>query len=303
MPGNSQVYETNPDYWDSESIDGKEFKLPYVDKITYRIIKNEATRVTALRTGKLDLMEYLRRQGAEELKKSTPTLKSSRSLSMSGTFLSMRVDQKPFDDIRVRRAMNMAVNKEEIIKAYYNRNAELFAYPQHPEYTGYFQSLSEQRPTCWSYSSTIRRRPKRFLTEAGYPNGFTFNTQVCSSNADHMDFVPLVAAYLEQVGVKMEIQPMEYAAFLSMMTPRTLAAGYFTNNGHTAPTPTIRKSFTSGQILNTSQWSDPKLDERMEAAYQGRDEFKRQAALRAMTTRRRTSGSQPPTTSPHGGLG
>ena len=58
-----------------------------------------------------------------------------------------------------------------------------------------------------------------------------------------MELLPLVAAYLEKVGVKIEIQPMEYGAFLSAMTTKTLAPGYFMNNGHTNPTTTIRKSF------------------------------------------------------------
>ncbi|MGY4334753.1 ABC-type transport system substrate-binding protein [Bradyrhizobium sp. LB7.2] len=143
VQGNSQTYEKNPDYWDKETISGKEFKLPYVDKFEYRIIKDAATRATALRTGKLDIMEWMTWQDAEQLKKSAPALKWNRWLS-EGTFLSMRVDRKPFDDVRVRRAMNMAVNKQEIIRSFYNGNAELFAYPQHPDYAGYFQSLEEQ---------------------------------------------------------------------------------------------------------------------------------------------------------------
>ena len=61
-------------------------------------------------------------------------------------------------------------------------------------------------------------KAKKLLAEAGYPNGFSFKVQVCSCNPDHMDLLPLVAAYLEQVGVKIEIQPMEYGAFLSAMT-------------------------------------------------------------------------------------
>jgi peptide/nickel transport system substrate-binding protein len=284
VQGNSNTYEKNPDYWDKETINEKEFKLPYVDKIVYRIIKDEATRVTALRTGKLDIMELIRWQDAEQLKKSTPDLKWHKWLSTSGTFLSMRVDQKPFDDIRVRRAMNLAVNKDEIIKAYYNGHAELFAYPQHPEYTGYFQPLNEQPASVQELFKYDPVKAKKLLAEAGYPNGFTFKTQVCSCSPDHMDLIPLVSAYLEQVGVKMEIQTMEYAAFLSAMTTRTLAAGYFMANGHTNPTTTIRKSFITGQTWNPSQWSDPKLDERMEAAYQEKDETKRQAELRAMTT-------------------
>ena len=44
----------------------------------------------------------------------------------------MRVDTKPFDDIRVRRALNMAVNKQEIVSAYYNGNAEILGYPAAP---------------------------------------------------------------------------------------------------------------------------------------------------------------------------
>ena len=284
VQGNSNTYEKNPDYWDKETINEKEFKLPYIDKLVYRIIKDEATRITALRTGKLDIMELVRWQDVETLKKSTPDLKWNRWLATSGTFLAMRVDTKPFDDIRVRRAMNMAINKEEIIKAYYNGNAELFAYPQHPDYGAYFQPLNEQPASVQELFKYDPAKAKKLLTEAGYPNGFTFKTQVCSCSADHMDLIPLVSAYLEQVGIKMEIQTMEYAAFLSAMTTQTNAPGYFMNNGHTNPTTTIRKSFVPGQVWNPSQWNDPKLTARMEAVYKERDEAKRQAELRAMTT-------------------
>ena len=51
---------------------------------------------------------------------------------------------------------------------------------------------------------------KKLLREADYPNGFSFKVQVCSCNPDHIDLLPLIAAYFEQVGVKIQIQPMEY---------------------------------------------------------------------------------------------
>ncbi len=63
--GNSNVYEKNPVYWGTETINEKEFKLPYVDKLIYRLIKDEATRVTGLRTGKIDVLELVRWQDAE----------------------------------------------------------------------------------------------------------------------------------------------------------------------------------------------------------------------------------------------
>jgi len=107
--------------------------------------------------------------------------------------------------------------------------------------------------------------------------------QVCSCSPDHIDLIPLLAAYFEQVGVKIEIQTMEYGVFLSAMTSKTKAAGYLMNNGHTNPTTTIRKSFITGQVWNPSQWSDPEYDKKMDAVYLEQDESKRQAVLKEMT--------------------
>ena len=137
--------------------------------MVYRIIKDEATRTTALRTGKLDILESIRWQDIDSLKTSAPQLKWNRWLSTGGTFLAMRTDTKPFDDIRVRRALNFAVNKEEIIKSYYNGNAELFAYPRHPTYGSYFQPLSSSRPACRNCSSTIGQGE---ATAEAITNGF-----------------------------------------------------------------------------------------------------------------------------------
>ncbi len=98
-----------------------------------------------------------------------------------------------------------------------------------------------------------------------------------------MELLPLIAAYLEKINVKMDIQPMEYGAFLSAMTSKTVAPGYMMNNGHTNPSTTIRKSFGSGQTWNPSQWADPKLDERIEVAYREPDESKRQVMFKEFT--------------------
>ncbi|MFO1028298.1 MAG: ABC transporter substrate-binding protein, partial [Acetobacteraceae bacterium] len=278
------TYVKNASYWRKETIGGTEYKLPFVDKVVYHTIKDEATWVAALRTGKLDILENIRWQNVDSLKKSAPALKWHRWLGQSGTFLAMRVDvDGPFKDIRVRRALNMAVNKQEIVSAYYNGNAELFAYPQHPEYGPYFEPLDKMPDEVKELYTYNPQKAKKLLAEAGYPNGFSFKVQVCACNPDHMDLLPLVAAYLEQVGVKIEIQPMEYGAFLGSMMKRTMTPGYFMNNGHTNPTTTIRKSFTSNQQWNPSGWSDPAYDKRMDAVYAEPDETKRQAMLRDMT--------------------
>jgi peptide/nickel transport system substrate-binding protein len=283
VQGSTNTYSRNPNYWGKEKIGGEEYKLPFVDKVVYRTIKDEATFLTALRTAKLDMLEAIRWSAADDLKKSTPQLKWSRWLNMSGTFLAMRVDTKPFDDIRVRRALNFAVDKQEIVKAYYGGNAELFAYPQHPDYTGYFEPLEAMPDSIKELFTYNPDKARNLLAEAGYPKGFSFKVQVCSCSPDHMDLLPLVAAYLERVGVKIEIQPMEYAAFLSAMTTKTVTPGYFMNNGHTNPTRTLHKSFFTKEVWNPSQWSDPSYDARINAMYREPDEGKRQAMIKELT--------------------
>ena len=153
-------------------------------------------------------------------------------------------------DTAVRRysgPARAAVNKKEIVDSYYNGNAELFAYPEHPEYVGYFEPLESMPDSVKELFAYNPDKAKKLLAEAGYPDGFTFKVQVCSCSPEHADLLPLVAGYLEQIGVKMEIQPMEYGAFLSAMTTQTNAPGYFMGNGHTNPTTTLRKNFVMGQ--------------------------------------------------------
>ena len=283
VQGNSQVYTRNPVYWDTDTIDGKKYKLPFVDKVTYRIMRDEATQHTALRTGKLDILEAIRWQAVESLKKSAPQLQWAKWLTFSGTFLSMRTDTKPFDDIRVRKALNLAVNKQEIVKEYYGGNAELFAYPQHPDYGGYWEPLEAMPDEVKELFTYNPDKAKQLLKEAGYPNGFTFDVQVCSCAPDHMDLLPLVAGYLEQVGVKLRIIPMEYGAFLSAMTTAKHTAGYFMSNGHTNPTRTLHKSFTPGQLWGPSMLFSEEYTAKMNKAFATKDEKDRQAIIRDMT--------------------
>ncbi len=138
VAGNSNTYTKNPIYWDKEKLGGQEYKLPFVDKLVYRTIKDEATQLAAIRTAKLDLLETINARYIPELKKSAPQLQFAKRLSILGSFMALRTDTKPFDDIRVRRAINMAVNKKEIIEAHYTGEAEMHAYPMYPDWDGYY---------------------------------------------------------------------------------------------------------------------------------------------------------------------
>ena len=282
IQGNALTFTKNASYWDSETIGGQSYKLPYADTISYRVIKDEATMLTALRTGKVDVLEAVRWSAATELKKSAPKLQWARSLANGGMFVAMRVDTKPFDDIRVRRALNMAVNKQEIIKSYWGGNAEMLGFPMHQAWTGYFEPIEVMPDSVKELFTFNPAKAKALLAEAGYPNGFTFKTQTSSASVDN-DLLAMVASYLAKVGVKMEIQVLEYPAFMSAMGTKTNTPGYYMYTGATNPTTSLRKNFLKGQYWNPSQYNDPEFDKKMAEVYAEPDERVRMVKAKLMT--------------------
>jgi peptide/nickel transport system substrate-binding protein len=281
IQGNSMVFKKNPLYWDSETVAGQTQKLPYVDGITYRIVKDEATMLTSLRTAKVDVLEAVRWSAVPELKRSAPQVQWSRSLSMNTPMVALRMDTKPFDDVRVRRALNMAVNKAEIAKTYWGGNAELLTHPMHPAWPGYYEPLEampESIKEIFTYNPT---KAKQLLAEAGYPNGFSFKTLVNAASTNQ-DMWSMVAAYLAKVGVKMEMQLTEYPAYLSAMGTKKHPAGYAMELGGSNPTTSLRKSFLTGQYWNPSIYADPVFDKKINEMYAEPDERVRQVKVKLM---------------------
>ena len=282
--GNALTFSKNPVYWDKATIGGKSYQMPFVDRVVHRVIKDDSTQQSALRTGKIDILSSISWEAAKELKKSTPQLLWNRWLTTSAPRVALRVDTKPFTDVRVRRALNMAVNKQEIVDKFYGGEAALFTFPMHPEYVGYHRPLNEQPASVQELFKYDPAKAKKLLTEAGFPNGFAFKMQICSCNIESMELMPLVAAYLEAVGVKMEITPMEYGAHLSAMTSHTNAAGYLTTIPDVNPTTSLRINFGKDQVYNAPMMNDAKFDASVAAAIGERDEAKRQQMLRELTT-------------------
>jgi len=218
VSGSSIVYERNPEYWER---DPQGRPLPYVDGMICLIIPDASTRYAALRTGKIDVLEFVPWRNAEELLSSNPELKTTGGFPYSPRNLLMMCDTEPFNDVRVRRALTMAIDRKAIVEGYYQGNSYLWvstmAPPGHPMHWT-VDELPESAKELYEYSP---EKAKQLLTEAGYPNGF--KTVIDTSNvSNYADMASLVKDYWEKIGVEAEVVTHELPILSSLTFGRKL---------------------------------------------------------------------------------
>ena len=277
--GQRHVYTKNPNYWDSEVIAGRKYTLPLTDRIVIHPIRAEAAAIAALANGSVDILESVRWQFVDQLKKSAPELQFQRYNDYSGTYIALRTDKPPFNDVRVRRALNMAVDKQAILKTVMNGTGEIMNYPFSASWTGYYQPVKELSAAGQELFTYNPRRAKELLAEAGQSN-LEFDVLVNSGNETHMDVLPMVQAFYQQIGVKMNLKPMEVGAYQAQRRKEDRTAAYMIDNGSGTPIAVLRKSFQSGQAWNASFYTSDGFDKRLAAATAERDDPKRVKMLR-----------------------
>lgn len=175
----------NENYWG---------KKPQLDRVVFRIIEDASARVAALRAGEVDIATFI---PVHEI----PSLESASHLevvSVLGTrsyFLELNVNKPPFNDIRVRQAMNYAVDIDTIINVLYEGRATRIPFILSPQAFAYHDGLQK-----YPYDPA---KAKKLLAEAGYPNGFEFELDVVDI---HRSRAEIYQAMLAQVGIRVKIR-------------------------------------------------------------------------------------------------
>jgi len=212
VSGSGASFEKNPNYWEYDPLNPGN-RVPYADNVEYLIITDLSTRLTALRTGAIDYMTGVTYDDAAQLKANYSDLQYKWRVTPPWVAAG-RMDTAPFNDIRVRQAMNLAVNQQEILDDYFNGEAALVGYPYHPttSHAKYYTPLEEMPADVQMLYTYDPDRAMELLDEAGLGTGFTTHIICESARADE---VAIIASYLDAVGIKMIIQPQESGAFNS----------------------------------------------------------------------------------------
>jgi peptide/nickel transport system substrate-binding protein len=254
-PGDKLELVKNPDYFEKG--------LPKLDGVVFRIMPENAARVAALEAGDVDLVWNLPLESIDKLK-ANPGVVVEAVPTSTWDGIVMGNTTKPFDDVRVRRAVLLALDKSQLVQyAVFGHGAPTHSpiSPQHP----YFNKQLSLRPDV--------AQAKKLLAEAGYPNGFSVQLHAPVGRPTRERMAVAVQQMLKQVGIQVEIVRVPYNKFQTEISGKSpfYMDGYFTR-------PTIDTSiypwYHSTGSWNARMWhfSSKRIDDLLDRARGTRDE-------------------------------
>ncbi len=253
-PNVKTVFRRNPDYFRQG--------LPYVDGVEWLVGEDESTGLAMYRAGQLDTGPgtnwQVRQPDLEALKQSHPHLRYQDMLMNNTTAIWMRTDKAPFNDVRVRRAISHAVDRQAILEAVYMRGEPSPALPRGlAEWSLPIDQLGEGA----KYYQHNPKEAKRLLAEAGYPKGLKTSLTASSGyGRDLIDAAQLVLRSLKDVGIEAELKIQEYGAYQATTGQgkfEGMAIGPFAVAWEADSS--VYGPYAPDQARNRSRVNDPKL--------------------------------------------
>jgi len=253
----------NPNYWGHDERYPQN-QLPYVNELNYLIIANTPTAEAAMRAGKIDLMDTIPYSDSQSIKQTNPEIVQIGVPLSTSLTIDPRNDVKPFNDIRVREAMQMAIDLPTIAKTYYGGSCSPAPSTLTSNYmTGWGWPYPDWPASLQAQYAYNPAAAQQLLAAAGYPNGF--NTDAVFDNAGDLNLLEIVQSYFAAIGINMSINSMASAAWVAYNENSRKAdqivvranAGELGSTG--APSNQFTK-FQTGALTNWMMVSDPVFD-------------------------------------------
>jgi peptide/nickel transport system substrate-binding protein len=254
-PNVKTVFKRHPDYFLKDQS--------YVNGVEWLVLEDPSTALAMYRTGQIDcgpspVGGAVRQQDLESLKHSYPQLIYRDFLSLVAQVIYMRTNQSHFNDVRVRRAISQAIDRQGLIEAVAIRGEPT---PAVPRGLAEWSLPVDQLGAGAQYYQYDPKEAKRLLAEAGFPHGF--KTQIHATGGygpDLLDAVQLVQRYLKDVGIEAELKLQEFGAYFATTLQgkfEGLAMGPFLPGWE--PDSVLSGPYTPDSLRNSSHVNDPTL--------------------------------------------
>ena len=192
-------FKAFPQYWGGKAK---------IDDLVFAITPDASVRWAKLQKGECHVMPYPNPADLDAIRKD-PNVQVLEQPGLNVGYLSYNTTKKPFDDVRVRKAINMAINKKAIIDGVY--------------LTTGVAATNPIPPTLWSYNEAVKDDPydpeaaKKLLAQAGFPDGFSTDLWAMPVqrpyNPNAKRIAELMQADLAKINVKAEIKSFEWGEY------------------------------------------------------------------------------------------
>ncbi|HHW7568568.1 TPA: ABC transporter substrate-binding protein [Mannheimia haemolytica] len=257
-------YVANKEYWKGK---------PDIDRLIFEIVPDATTRYAKLQSGQCDLMDFPNATDIEKMK-NDPKINLLSQPGLNIAYVAFNTEKAPFDNVKVRQALNLAVDKKAIIDVVYQGNGFAAKNPLPPTIWGYNDSLADSEHNV--------EKAKQLLAEAGFPNGFETDLWVQpvvrASNPNPRRMSEIIQADWAKIGVKANLVTYEWGDYIKRTRAGELTAGTYGWSGDNGdPDNFLSPLFGTPNIGNSNyaRFTNPELDALLEKALASSDKAER----------------------------
>ena len=262
VPDTYTLLKANPDYY----REGQ----PKIGQLKFDVVPEASTRAAGMRTGTYQLLPTVDPVTAQTLK-SANGVNLLATQDLAYTLLGLNVSRKPFNDPRVREAINMALNRDDIVQAVYLGNA-VPGGPLSPALKDWAAPISEF--ACYTPDTA---KAKQLLADAGYPNGFDTEIITFSTIKEVADLAQVLQAQLAEVGINAKVNVEEFGKFVQDWKNSNFDMFVSLNGGALDPDGYLYRTFHTGGSTNVFKFSDPVVDKLLDQGRTTTDSAQRRA--------------------------
>ena len=254
IEGDRIVVERNPDYWKKN--------LPYLDKIIYQFVFDEELALLQIQLDKIQILTDVARKDIKILKidkkidvKLTPGIQHEQ--------IYMNTKMKPFNDIRVRRALAHAIDRQAIIDGVFKGYAMESVGPYHP----WFWTHNPEHKQPYPYEP---EKARKLLAEAGYGASNPLKFELLATNEDmFVNQAVMVQTFMQDIGAQVKVLQLDKSTLFDRVYVRKAFKGKpelfqaaLEDWGSSAvdPKSSANRLFSSGSESNKCFYANSKID-------------------------------------------
>ena len=257
-PQENFIVKKFDDYYDKD-------RAAHIENVTFKVIGNMDTVAMELQSGAIDLLARIPSAQADLLDKNEFTILEETMNLVQALYLNNA--EEPFNNVKVRQALCYAIDPQEIMLFVSDGKGTEIGSSMFPAFGKYY--MEELNDT---YNQDLDKA-KQLLSEAGYPDGFSFDITVASNYTQHVDTAQVLADEFSKIGVTANIKLVEWDSWLSdVYNDRKFQSTVVGVDASSLTASALLQRFTSDSSKNFINYSNPAYDEAFNKAKSATDD-------------------------------